>query len=316
MAVNHAQESQAVGGTLTNVYKGELIRLGTQNRVFDRLDWWQPAEWMGADVFCCLTSGSHVDAAMLAVPTILNETRTPDNEKSTSAWLRWCGVSDGVSASRSLKQLFEYCETRWRNVGLSDCYCLVEPGHWFGHYLHEDGYSLHDRIITMVHRLVPRTLPVIPSHRHIAIRAAHADDISAIYEVDDNAFDDIWRFPRVALARALQQSAYISVATAGDCIVGYQITTLTDEYAHITRLAVHRDHQSQGIGRLLLTDTMSRMYDWHGIQQFTLNTQASNSGSQMLYRSIGFRIIQPQIKVLHKSLIASGQHDKHIPPAT
>ncbi|HEY3290668.1 MAG TPA: GNAT family N-acetyltransferase, partial [Anaerolineae bacterium] len=138
------------------------------------------------------------------------------------------------------------------------------------------------------------------------------EDIKDIYNVDSDAFEDIWQFPRAALVKAIQQSAYTSVAITDNRITGYQISSITEATAHVMRLAVSRDYQSRGIGRMLLSDTVAKMSEWHGIGQFTLNTQASNNGSQLLYRSFGFKTIQPQIKVLHKSLAVDDQPAKHV----
>ncbi len=341
---DHTNQDMQVG-QLTGERAAEIDHLSESRRVYNHLDWWKAAEWVGSDLFSCALIHGKVAAALLAVPVALDARHdwreewfcipgglggAPTQPQMAfhasrlrmamhplrTAWLRWCGVADGVSASRVLKALFEYSEAQWIKAGITQIYSIIEPGHWFDHYLRKNQYALLDEVVTMICSPQSRSVQSHPqgvqSHpqarsvqsHQMVIRRASDHDLAAVCDVDKNAFEEMWQFPLFILRRTLATSAYSTVAEIGERVVGYQMTALTEGDAHITRLAVHTDFQRCGIGGALLADTMTFMKLWYDAQHITLNTQASNQASQRLYERFGFVALSPRFRVMGKSLKA------------
>lgn len=276
----------------------ELTRLSRQRRVFSRLDWWAPVEWHNSNAFYAASSRDTIDAALLIVPVALADMNDLQSSKSTSAWIRWCAISDAVSASTILHPLFDTCENNLQQAGIERTLCIVESVHWLYANLRERGYSHHDEVITMVSRRstqIPE-MHVVPDVT--TIRPATDMDIPDIGMVDSQAFEEQWQYPGFVLQRALSGSAYFTVAERAGRIVGYQFATCNDSDAHITRLAVSHDAQGNGIGATLLADSITYLRQQLGVRQITLNTQASNTVSQRLYTRFGFETLQPRLRVL------------------
>jgi len=89
------------------------------------------------------------------------------------------------------------------------------------------------------------------------------------------------------LRRGFVQSSSATVAENGDGLVGYQISTGGRMKAHLARLAVHPSVQGRGVGRALLGDLFTRLYQL-GIPKLSVNTQNDNEASLSLYRRMGF----------------------------
>jgi ribosomal protein S18 acetylase RimI-like enzyme len=89
------------------------------------------------------------------------------------------------------------------------------------------------------------------------------------------------------LRQANRISAASTVAEIDGSIVGYEISTLYFDGAHLARLAVSPHAQGHGVARALLLDTLRR-FERRGVHVITVNTQAGNLRSQRLYTSFGF----------------------------
>ncbi|MCL5997804.1 MAG: GNAT family N-acetyltransferase [Chloroflexi bacterium] len=287
-------------GKMASFGEPGLTRLTSQRRVFNRLDWWTPFEWLHSDAFCTLSSGDGVGAATLAVPVSFGDINRLDSTQSAVAWLRWCAVADGVSASGTLQPLLEHYSTLLPAVGIKELFCIVEPTHWLLSYLREAGLGRVDDVITMVWRTPLDTLPVSSPPDDLTIRKALEADLDVVCVVDASAFEEQWHYPRFVLRRALGRSTYFSVAELDGQVVGYQFSTHYGDEAHITRLAVRSEWQGRGIGAHLLVDVLKRLRRTYGVSTVTLNTQASNQTSQHLYGRLGFRVAQPSLRVMYK----------------
>jgi ribosomal-protein-alanine N-acetyltransferase len=290
-------------GALSAYGEAELERLIHQRRVFNRLDWWTPYEWLHSDAFMIGSTLDQVDAGLLAVPVSFTQINALNSAQSPMAWLRWCAVSEGVSASHALRGLFQHSEAQWCVAGIHDVYCIIEPVHWLIAYLRDAGYGRDDDVITMLCRDSSEAASPARTLTHVRVRPARGQDLDAIGEVDHSAFDEQWHYPRFVLQRALTTSAYFSVAEQDGQIVGYQFANCYDVDAHITRLAVRADRQGRGIGALLLQDVLATLRSDFGVRLITLNTQASNSVSQRLYSRFGFEALQPSLRVMRKRLL-------------
>jgi [ribosomal protein S18]-alanine N-acetyltransferase len=277
-----------------------INRLLTQRRVFSRLDWWTPAEWLNSDAFVALPEEGEVEAAMLTVPVSFADIQRLSTAQSGVAWLRWCAVADGVPATRVLRALFDYSNAQLCRAGIGHSFCIIEPVSWLLSYLRDAGFARIDDVVTMVRRDpdAPRFGRAVPA---VAIRAAQLGDMEQVQDVDASAFEEQWHYPAFVLRRALATSAYFSIAARGQQVVGYQFANQFGDEAHITRLAVRADCQGQGVGAALMADALTHLRNTGGARLITLNTQASNHVSQRLYRRFGFDTLQPAMRVMRRT---------------
>jgi len=96
-----------------------------------------------------------------------------------------------------------------------------------------------------------------------------------------------WHIALQTLKDAFGQAARATVALRDDVIAGYQIRTTTQMGGHLAILAVHPDHQREGIGSALVDDLLDRFVR-RGVQRVTVNTQFDNRAALALYRRAGF----------------------------
>jgi ribosomal-protein-alanine N-acetyltransferase len=108
-----------------------------------------------------------------------------------------------------------------------------------------------------------------------------------VEQVDNTAFDPLWRNSLSALRRAFAQAALATVAVIADEIVGYQISTANPLGGHLARLAVLPELHGRGIGQGLVTDMIQKLSQ-RGIRTISVNTQNDNHISLTLYKKIGF----------------------------
>ncbi len=70
-------------------------------------------------------------------------------------------------------------------------------------------------------------------------------------------------------------------------VVGYGGAWLVIDEAHITTVAVHPEHQRQGIGARLMAELLERS-KVHGMTCSTLEVRAGNEAAISLYRRLGY----------------------------
>ncbi len=128
-----------------------------------------------------------------------------------------------------------------------------------------------------------------------------ADDLGTVAGLDTRAFGDPWRYAPATLARELSMASVARVALDGDRVIGYATAVVREGGGHINRIAVDPEAQGRGVGKALLADINGQL-DLMGANRITLNTQRSNVISQRLYRSSGFKIVGPPLRVYHRPL--------------
>ena len=114
--------------------------------------------------------------------------------------------------------------------------------------------------------------------------------------LDEAAFPPHWRMPAGDFRRALRRAASFTVLELEGVIRACQITTRDRSAAHLSRLAVHPDHQGLGHGSRMLADVMRRCRK-RGLTSLSVNTQRHNRRSLRLYRRLGFRHTGPDYQV-------------------
>jgi [ribosomal protein S18]-alanine N-acetyltransferase len=162
---------------------------------------------------------------------------------------------------------------------------LLAVQDWILRYVPVLGFSYSEDIITLARAGydLPDPLPNAPT-----IRSAELRDLPALVAVDQTAFAPPWQLSGEEIRQAYRISSSCTVAEKDHEIVGYQLSTLYFDGAHLARLAVLPQTQGNGVGGALLGDLLQRFFR-RGVYMMTVNTQASNEHSRHLYARFGFR---------------------------
>ena len=79
-----------------------------------------------------------------------------------------------------------------------------------------------------------------------------------------------------------------AIDAASNALRGFALSRLAADEAEILTIAVHSPHRSRGIGRALMSDTLSRLADWH-VRSLFLEVEQTNRAAIALYSRMGFR---------------------------
>jgi ribosomal-protein-alanine N-acetyltransferase len=249
-------------------------------RIHTHLDWHEVAVWLDSqDVPIRLAwhENGHL-AAMMAASEVMYGT----------CWLRLIAVTDSISAQSVMEPLWQELATDLREQGVDTAYVLILSD-WLQPQIERIlGFEPCEEIVTLK-RNGPNLPPYNPnSMAPPVIRNAEREDMPAMIEVDHIAFQAPWQLTQSDLWQARRMSASCTVAIHDDEIVGYQLSTVFRQSAHLARLAVLPRVQGGGVGSALV-DHMIRHFLRRGVRSITVNTQLSNHRSQRLYERYGFQ---------------------------
>ncbi len=243
-------------------------------RSHSHLDWHDTDFWldrMEAPLRLARIDGRLV--GLMATSEPLNDT----------CWLRLAAVADDMQPAPVLHALWSALRPELIDLGIRQAAILILRD-WIVRHLPELGFSYAEDIVTL--RRTAQTLQPA-DEPSVTVRMAHPQDLDRIAEIDQAAFTPPWQLSLYELRQADRVAAISTVAVADDVVLGYELTTLHLESAHLARLAVHPDAQRHGVGATLLHDLIGRV-NRRGIRGITVNTQSSNIRSQHLYQRFGF----------------------------
>lgn len=244
-------------------------------RVHSHLDWHDTDFWldrMSAPLLLAWIDRRLV--GMMAVSEPLNQT----------CWLRLAAVADDMQPSAVLVALWTALLPELEALSIRQVAILVLRD-WIVRHLPDLGMRYAEEIVTMKRTF--QSLPALPPPR-VRIRSAQPGDLDRIADIDQAAFTPPWQLSLFELRQADRAAAIATVAVADDDrILGYQLSTLHLESAHLARLAVDPLAQSRGVGTALLEDLLQRTAR-RGMRSMTVNTQVSNVRSQQLYQRFSF----------------------------
>lgn len=243
-------------------------------RTHNHLDWQESDQWLDSDempIRLAWSGGRLV--GLLATSRPLNHT----------CWLRLVAVDDSAPPTRILAALWNDMLDELRALTVRQV-ALLGLRDWILSYLPPLGFYYVEDIVTL--RRGMDVLPSLPTTR-LRLRSVYPDDIRRIAEVDQAAFTPPWQLSETELRHAERAAASCSVALLDNVVVGYQLSTLYFDGAHLARLAVHPSAQGQGVGSVLLYDLLNRFMH-RGVLSTTVNTQETNLRSQHLYERFGF----------------------------
>jgi len=113
------------------------------------------------------------------------------------------------------------------------------------------------------------------------------NDVAAMAVIDQSAFIPPYQMNYPDIRRAYRNCTTCTIVRLDEQIVGYQISSRHGSTGHLARLAVMPGHQGRQIGAALMREVIAAFLR-RQVEVVTVNTQASNTRSQMLYRAYGF----------------------------
>jgi ribosomal protein S18 acetylase RimI-like enzyme len=241
------------------------------------LDWLDPTFHIDQEPFILASSGN-TPVGTLACPPDL----------PGAAWVRTFAAAEGSDVEEVWDVLWPEGVSRLIELNVERVAALALE-EWFERLVLRAGFKRTNSVIFYELELDPVSLAQIarsePAHK---LRSVRSTDAQAILELDQHAFDPIWRLSSDSLAVAMIQASSASLIEDQGQILGYQITTSSPFGAHLARLAVHPAHQREGLGTALVNDAIGSIQQT-GLGQLSVNTQENNLPSRRLYEKLGFQ---------------------------
>jgi ribosomal protein S18 acetylase RimI-like enzyme len=244
-------------------------------QVHTHLDWFEASEWLNRYPVPARLAwqGERLEGVM-AVSHPLNGT----------SWLRVAALHDYAPAHSVMAALWESLLPELRALAIRSVSVLITRN-WISGYLRELEFGFVENVVTLERS--GTLLPNLPDAA-VTIRPVQPDDIQRITQIDQLAFPPPWQMSLDDIQQAYRIAAVSTVAERNRAVVGYQLSTLYRDGAHLARLAVDPTCESQGIGSQLVLEVIQRFLR-RRISSITVNTQASNLRSQHLYQRFSFR---------------------------
>ena len=242
--------------------------------VHAHLDWRPAEDWLGSQPYLLLERGRRGIAALAAPP-----------DPPHTAWLRLFAVVGDASPAAAWDHLWPPVREALVERGVRTAAALSLEG-WFGPLCARAGFQETHGVIVLSRRRGPlRGAP--PARSPVAIREALPADYETVAATDLAAFTPPWQISTSVIAQAIPLADLITVAEVEDQIVGYQLTTPSQQGAHLARLAVLPAWQGNGIGRALVRHLIE-YYNQRPIRELTVNTQDTNAASLAVYQGLDF----------------------------
>lgn len=255
--------------------RDQLVRLLQKRSFIHRhLGWFSPLECLGEQPYLVLDNQTRISAA-LACP--------PDDDGIT--WLHLFAVTPGMLIHQAWRTLWPSAlEWLEENTTVQQVNSLVEQDKMID-LLSKSGFQEAYQVVVLVWDAAHAKWPEKKENHFI--RDMEREDFLRVYEIDQIAFDPIWRNSLRHIEAAFQEKISASVVIINNRIAGYQISTINPQGGHLARLAVDPEYQKSGVGSALVDDLLDR-FQREGIVQVSVNTQARNQGSLELYKKFGF----------------------------
>jgi ribosomal protein S18 acetylase RimI-like enzyme len=124
----------------------------------------------------------------------------------------------------------------------------------------------------------------------VTIRQGTPADIDAVARLDEESFDEFWRWNRDDLLGFLAVERMAVAEARGGAIIGYTLATVSRGAATLSRLATAPHARRAGVGRAMIADAATWAM-WQGAVTLSLCTQEDNHASRALYKQAGLREI-------------------------
>jgi ribosomal protein S18 acetylase RimI-like enzyme len=251
-------------------------------------DWHLPVDWLGTPGFVLCEKdrpGSEAEiAACLAVGI----------DPPPAAWVRVAAVRRDGDAEWWLQEMLDSVVPYLGENGVTLLGWLAEAT-WPETWLTRLGFQRVNSIVTYSRELGS---PEPVDEALVSIRQATEADTARLAEIEQGAFEPLWRHSQRGLLAALKEAILFDVAEMDGRIVGFQYSVdgHDGESAHLVRLTVAAEAQGRGVGRSLLQAALEG-YRALGLERVTLNTQEDNHASHRLYERFAFRQLAGRVAV-------------------
>lgn len=264
--------------------RGDIFRLLREAAfVHVHSDWYLPSDWLGTPAFVI----SERVFSSNSSPEILG-CMAAASDPLPAAWMRIVALKNIVSPEETLTEMFQAILPKLRSQGANQLAWL--PGrYWPEQWLKMLGFEKKNWITTFIKEdlEIPQR-----SDRNVTIRPVMSNDFPELAKLEEDAFEPLWRHSANGLRLAKHQAISFLVALIEGQLVGFQYSVRGQQpdSAHLVRITVDRQRQSQGIGTALMEATLDD-YRRAGAAYVSLNTQVDNFPSHHLYKRFGFRQI-------------------------
>jgi ribosomal-protein-alanine N-acetyltransferase len=254
---------------------GDLLNIAPLRHM--HLDWQSLPALLGDPLLCCWVTRHHSVLEALLGAAIHVPLSGPK-----VAWLR-LALPPIDEHSPALGCLWEALQTdlaerNVRQIGL----LAIEP--WIENIAAQWGFQHINTVVTLQRNFGPVPSPPTPP---LQIRPVTRTDLDDVVQVDAASFRPLWQNSHDALLAAQSQASTFTLIELEGEVLGYQLSTWYLDAGHLARLAVKPEARGQGLGKLLVGDTL-RFFEERNINKITVNTQADNLISQQLYVDLGF----------------------------
>ncbi len=272
----------------TNNLQEVALFLKKSDLVYRHLDWHTPTEWLEYPAFLVLREDYQLSALISCAPEI--------NE---AAWIRVFASKHHRDYEEDFISLVNSASFILNEKHVNELACLV-LNDWIEPILISAGFNSEIAVVTLIWKELPINNLLI-SNSDLIIRKMMQRDLETVNLLDNTAFPPLWQNSLPSINKSYNLSSYNTVALIKGEIVGYQISTISFDGAHIARLATRCDFKRQGIATTLLSNLIAHFQDL-GMMKITVNTQSNNLASLNLYKKLGFLQTGDKIKVYTKML--------------
>lgn len=257
-------------------HRHELMNLlQSEERLHIHLDWSSVDEWLGdPDTPILLAYQDKTLVGVMAASPPLGG----------AVWLRLVAFARNVNVDTVMVALWPALKAQLVSSGINLVAVLtLRP--WIIPHIERLGFTFLDSIVTL--RRDGTQVPP-PLRSDVRVRNANwREELDPVTAVDHAAFGPIWQLTSHSLQQAIRSASSFSVAELNGRVVGYQISTLYRDGAHLARLATLPEVQGTGVGGVLLTELVQHFVR-RGVLSVTVNTQQTNTKSLQLYKRYGF----------------------------
>ena len=254
-----------------------------ESHVHKHLDWKAPLDWLGRTPFLVLQEGGRLSAALACPP-----------DPPPIAWLRLFVFASHRNGMETWRLLWPEALRQLEAQGSGTAAAIVTQP-WLETILLENGFTPVNRIVLF--EMNSRSAAPLQDGSGWLIRPMVPGDLPRVVDLDEAAFDPLWRNSLEGLASAFNQACYASVAEDDSGLIGYQLATAGAFGTHLARLAVLPEIQGRGLGAALVHDLIAHI-PGDREPRLTVNTQADNEASHALYERLGFRRTGERFPVL------------------
>ena len=134
---------------------------------------------------------------------------------------------------------------------------------------------------------------------NVEFRRMQLKDIAVIDKIENDLFDDAWSKSSFLYEIKNESYSYPYVLILNESIVGYSVCWFYQNELHIGNVAIKKEHQGKGYGKLLLQKLFDLFPDFN---HDYLEVNVSNDAAIGLYLKFGFNILSTR-----KSYYANGE---------